>query len=287
MVGDVIQIFEGTEIPADGLVIASSELMTDESAMTGETDPLKKNTISQCIQKRNEIQSEGAEKEADHHSVPSPVLLSGTKVISGEGFFLVIVVGDSSSVGKIGALLRNDENETTPLQQKLEAIARDIGLFGLVSAILIVAVLLIRFAAERISESEWNHSEHWGEMLRFFIIGITVVVVAIPEGLPLSVTLSLAFSVKKMLKDKNLVRKLQACETMGGANCICSDKTGTLTQNVMTLVKIWNKKEIDCRAYEKELRLAEFIPDEIQEIVPHLAVLARSRPEDCLCSRAA
>ena len=83
----------------------------------------------------------------------------------------------------------------------MEAIARDIGLFGLISAIMIVAVLLIRFAAERISEKEWDHSEHWGEMLRFFIIGITVVVVAIPEGLPLSVTLSLAFSVKKMLKD--------------------------------------------------------------------------------------
>ena len=90
--------------------------------------------------------------------------------------------------------------------------------------------------------------------------------VAIPEGLPLSVTLSLAFSVKKMLKDNNLVRKLQACETMGGADCICSDKTGTLTQNIMTLVKIWNRKEIDCRAYEKKFSLAEFIPEPMLEL---------------------
>lgn len=82
-------------------------------------------------------------------------------------------------------------------------------------------------------------------MIRFFIIGITVVVVAIPEGLPLAVTLSLAFSVKKMLRDQNLVRKLQACETMGGANNICSDKTGTLTKNVMTLVSFWNNTTVD------------------------------------------
>lgn len=94
---------------------------------------------------------------------------------------------------------------------------------------MIVGVLIIRLAIEKILKNEWNHSEDWAEILHFFIIGITVVVVAIPEGLPLSVTLSLAYSVKKMLKDNNLVRKLQACETMGGADCICSDKTGTLT----------------------------------------------------------
>lgn len=117
---------------------------------------------------------------------------------------------------------------------KLEVIANDIGLFGLYSAILIIIVLLIRFTIERISEGEFEWS-HLGEILDFFIIGVTVVVVAIPEGLPLSVTLSLAFSTKKMLSDKNLVRKLQACETMGGANNICSDKTGTLTMNKMEL----------------------------------------------------
>lgn len=105
----------------------------------------------------------------------------------------------------------------------------DISGFGLKSAILIVLILFIRFAIEKITLNSWDHSHDWTEMLHFIIIGITVVVVAIPEGLPLSVTLSLAYSVKKMLKDNNLVRKLQACETMGGADCICSDKTGTLT----------------------------------------------------------
>jgi Ca2+ transporting ATPase len=88
---------------------------------------------------------------------------------------------------------------------------------------------LFRFAIERIQENKWDHKDNWLEVVDFVIIGITVIVVAIPEGLPLSVTLSLAYSVKKMLADQNLVRKLQACETMGGANNICSDKTGTLT----------------------------------------------------------
>ena len=111
---------------------------------------------------------------------------------------------------------------------KLEAIAHDIGKFGLISASAIMLVLLIRFTVERIKADEFK-GKHAGELLGFLIIGITVVVVAIPEGLPLAVTLSLAYSTKRMLKDNNLVRKMAACETMGGASMICSDKTGTLT----------------------------------------------------------
>lgn len=111
---------------------------------------------------------------------------------------------------------------------KLEAIAEDIGKFGLISSVLIVVVLCIRFGIERGLKNDWE-SKYLAELLSYFIIGITVVVVAIPEGLPLAVTLSLAYSTKKMLLDQNLVRKMAACETMGGASMICSDKTGTLT----------------------------------------------------------
>lgn len=121
---------------------------------------------------------------------------------------VVTVVGEYSCVGKIASLLKSDDTEVTPLQEKLEAIAMDIGNMGLWSAVVIIIVLLIRFAIEKIILNEWDHSHDWAEILEFFIIGITVVVVAIPEGLPLSVTLSLAYSVKKMLKDNNLVRKL-------------------------------------------------------------------------------
>jgi len=119
-------------------------------------------------------------------------------------------------------------------------LASDIGKFGLYSALTIIVVLLIRFAIEKGLSREWNTGTDLLSILDFFIIGITVVVVAIPEGLPLSVTISLAFSVKKMLNDQNLVRKMEACETMGGANNICSDKTGTLTMNKMTLTQVWN-----------------------------------------------
>lgn len=119
-------------------------------------------------------------------------------------------------------------------------MATDIGKFGLYSALVIIVVLLIRFAVEKGMSRQWNTGTDLLNILDFLIIGITVIVVAIPEGLPLSVTISLAFSVKKMLNDQNLVRKMEACETMGGANNICSDKTGTLTMNKMTLAEIWN-----------------------------------------------
>lgn len=207
--------------------------------MTGETDPVKKGSLDQCIETRNRLIAEGSKNTAGRHSVPSCVILSGTKILTGEGKMVIMVVGDSSSVGKIKALLRQKEDTETPLQAKLKIIAENIGNFGLISAILIVAILLLRLAIERIQAKEWER-DNWGDLVEFLLIGITVLVVAIPEGLPLSVTLSLAFSVKKMLKDQNLVRKIEACETMGGANMICSDKTGTLTMNVMTLTTWYN-----------------------------------------------
>lgn len=122
----------------------------------------------------------------------------------------------------------------------MEKLAGDIGRFGLYSAIVIVVILLIRFAVVKGMSRSWDTGTDLKKLLDYLLIAITVVVVAIPEGLPLSVTLSLAFSVKRMLKDQNLVRKMEACETMGGANNICSDKTGTLTMNKMTLSQIWN-----------------------------------------------
>lgn len=171
-------------------------------------------------------------------------------MLAGEGKMIVMVVGDQSCIGKIKSLLVESEPSPTPLQMKLEKLSQDIGKFGLYSAIIIVVVMLIRFAIEKGLSKEWNTSVDVPEILNFFILGITVIVVAIPEGLPLSVTLSLAFSVKKMLLDNNLVRKMEACETMGGANTICSDKTGTLTMNKMFLTTIWNSKKIRV-PYEK------------------------------------
>ncbi len=122
-----------------------------------------------------------------------------------------------------------------------------------------MGALLIRFSIERVLAGSFE-SKNLVEILNFMIIGVTVVVVAIPEGLPLSVTLSLAFSVKRMLKDQNLVRKIQSCETMGGANIICSDKTGTLTQNKMTLQCIWNQKTSNIDSHHRFFDLNSLIP---------------------------
>ena len=115
---------------------------------------------------------------------------------------------------------------------------------------LILAILLVRFAITKGINKTWDSSVDLKELISYIILSVTVIVVAIPEGLPLSVTLSLAVSVKKMLVDSNLVRKMDACETMGGANNICSDKTGTLTMNKMTLTQIWNGNTINIETYK-------------------------------------
>lgn len=143
---------------------------------------------------------------------------------------VIIAVGDVSSIGKIRATILDKEDDQTPLQLKLTKIANDIGYFGLSAAIITLIIMCTRAAIDIIRYSRFGKSEI-DLIVQGFLIAITVVVVAIPEGLPLAVTISLAFSVKKMLKEENLVRKFHACETMGSANYICSDKTGTLTLN--------------------------------------------------------
>lgn len=146
-----MKLFEGMEIPADGYCLEASDLTMDESAMTGETDPIKKNNILKCIETRNRIIHEGGKNTAGRHDVPSVVIMSGTRILSGEGKMMIIVVGDNSCLGKIGAILRGDDPEATPLQEKLEKIARDIGRLGLIGSVCIVFVLLLRFAIVRIT----------------------------------------------------------------------------------------------------------------------------------------
>lgn len=153
LVGDVVILREGMEIPGDGLLIKNSDVSCDESAMTGETNAMKKGTVRECLLKRDSLRLVG--ETSGQHAVPSPVIMSGTKVLSGEGKFIVIVVGDNTCEGKIGALLRQNEVEVTPLQHKLEVIANDIGKFGMASAVLIFAVLLIRFGVERVLAKEF------------------------------------------------------------------------------------------------------------------------------------
>lgn len=245
LVGDIVRLKEGMEIPADGIVLEGFSLTIDEASMTGETKPMRKDILEKCLAKKRELEKKGIE-HISHHAIPSIVIMAGTKVLTGRGKMLVINVGKNSSIGKIQEIMTSGEEELTPLQLKLEKIARDIGYFGLISALLIFIVLIIVLIVQGVQD-DWNHPDggiyYAREVLNYFLISITILVVAIPEGLPLAVTLSLAFSVAKMMEDKNLVRRMQACETMGGANIVCSDKTGTLTQNKMYLTTFWNGKE--------------------------------------------
>lgn len=139
------------EIPADGILCEASEVTTDQSAMTGETQPVHKALLEVCKRKKQEL-NQNRNDQNDKHEVPSPILLSGTKILSGEGKMVVLVVGQESCIGKIKELLDQDDEILTPLQEKLEKLASDIGKFGMYSAILIFVVLMIRFSIEKISK---------------------------------------------------------------------------------------------------------------------------------------
>merc|ERR1711881_198127 len=224
-VGDVMIMDQGDVIPVDGIYIDGYNVSCDESSATGESDLMKK---TPAIEVWKALQEGRDLKKMD------PFILSGAKVSEGVGSFLVTAVGVHSSYGKTMMALRED-GEITPLQYKLNILAGYIAKLGSAAGLLLFTVTFIEFLA-RLPNSDKDAQGKAQEFLRLFITAVTIIVVAVPEGLPLAVTLALAFATKRMTKDNNLVRHLQSCETMGNATVICSDKTGTLTQNVMTVV---------------------------------------------------
>ncbi|KAF2458938.1 hypothetical protein BDY21DRAFT_283004 [Lineolata rhizophorae] len=225
LVGDVMLLEPGDMVPVDGIFIEGHNVKCDESSATGESDLLKKNPADEVFRA---MEAGESLKKLD------PFILSGAKVSEGVGSFLVTAVGVHSSYGKTMMSLRED-NEVTPLQSKLNTLAEYIAKLGGASALLLFVVLFIEFLAD-LRHSDASPEEKGQNFLNILIVAITVVVVAVPEGLPLAVTLALAFATTRMLKDNNLVRLLRSCETMGNATTVCSDKTGTLTQNKMTVV---------------------------------------------------
>ncbi|KAL1821871.1 hypothetical protein ACET3Z_016740 [Daucus carota] len=213
--GDIVHLAIGDQVPADGLFVSGFSLLIDESSLTGESEP-----INVCLE--------------------NPFLLSGTKVQDGSCKMLITTVGMRTQWGKLMATLSEGGDDETPLQVKLNGVATIIGKIGLFFAVITFAVLVQGLFSHKMQEgSHWSWSgDDALVILEYFAIAVTIVVVAVPEGLPLAVTLSLAFAMKKMMNDKALVRHLAACETMGSATNICSDKTGTLTTNHMTVVKV-------------------------------------------------
>ncbi|KAL3832977.1 hypothetical protein ACJIZ3_007713 [Penstemon smallii] len=216
VVGDIVNLSIGDQVPADGIFISGYSLTIDESSLSGESEPVN------------------MEKNR-------PFLLSGTKVQDGSGKMLVTSVGMRTEWGRLMVTLSEGGEDETPLQVKLNGVATIIGKIGLAFAVLTFLVLTTRFI---VVKAIHGHITKWSmndalNLLNYFAIAVTILVVAVPEGLPLAVTLSLAFAMKKLMNDKALVRHLSACETMGSASCICTDKTGTLTTNHMVVTKIW------------------------------------------------
>ncbi|OCL09810.1 calcium-translocating P-type ATPase [Glonium stellatum] len=225
LVGDVVHLEQGDVIPADGIFIDGYNVRCDESSVTGESDLMRKQPAYEVFQA-----IEG------HKNLPTmdPFIISGAKVVDGVGTFLVTATGTSSSQGTILMTLQ-EQRDITPLQSRLNTLAGHIAKFGAAAALLLFIILFIEFLA-KLSHSTNTPTQKGQTFVNIIIITLTVVVIAVPEGLPLAVTLALAFATTRMLKGNNLVRRLKACETMGNATDVCTDKTGTLTQNRMTVV---------------------------------------------------
>lgn len=232
MVGDVMHLFAGDMVPVDGVFISGHGVKCDESSATGESDLLKKVGADEVFAILDEV-AKGGKPPADIEKL-DPFIISGSKVNEGTGTFLVTAVGVNSSYGRI-MMSMHTEQDDTPLQKKLNVLADGIAKFGAGAGLLLFVVLLIKFLAGLPNNHE-SADIKGQQFLTLFITSVTIVVVAVPEGLPLAVTLALAFATTRMMKDNNLVRVLKACETMGNATTVCSDKTGTLTQNKMTVV---------------------------------------------------
>ncbi|KAH7325667.1 calcium-translocating P-type ATPase [Stachybotrys elegans] len=226
LVGDILYIEPGDLVPVDGIFISGHDVKCDESSATGESDALKKTAGDRVF--------ELLESKQETHEELDPFIISGSRILEGMGTFLCTSVGVHSSFGKIMMSVRTDI-ESTPLQKKLEGLAVAIAKIGGGASLLMFFILLFRFLAS-LPTDDRSPTERASTFVDLLVVAIAIIAVAVPEGLPLAVTLALAFATTRLLKENNLVRVLRACETMGNATTICSDKTGTLTTNKMTVV---------------------------------------------------
>lgn len=222
VVGDVVILNTGDEIPADGILLEAVSLQVNESSLTGEL-MVNKTTDEAHF-----------DEEATY---PSNSVMRGTTVTDGHGVMCVERVGDATEIGKVARQATEQSQEQTPLNLQLTKLANLIGKVGFTIATLTFVIFTAKDLYAYLSVTAVTDWHQWLEIarivLKYFMMAVTLIVVAIPEGLPMSVTLSLALNMRRMLKTNNLVRKMHACETMGAITVICTDKTGTLTQNLM------------------------------------------------------
>ena len=222
VVGDVVILNTGDEIPADGVLLEAVSLQVNESSLTGEL-MVNKTTDEAHF-----------DEEATY---PSNSVMRGTTVTDGHGVMCVERVGDATEIGKVARQATEQSQEQTPLNLQLTKLANLIGKVGFTIAILTFVIFTAKDLYVHLNNTTITDWHQWLEIarivLKYFMMAVTLIVVAVPEGLPMSVTLSLALNMRRMLKTNNLVRKMHACETMGAITVICTDKTGTLTQNLM------------------------------------------------------
>ena len=215
VVGDVVLVEVGDEVPADGELIVCNDLQMNESSLTGE--PITEKTL--------EGGGDGA--------YPRNVVLRSSMVMNGRGEFVVTAVGDATEIGKVAKKSTEQTSVETPLHMQLDKLAKMISKVG---SVVSVAAFFIFLIHDILTNPAWGGKDYFYMaeiVLKYFMMAVTLIVMAVPEGLPMAITLSLALNMRRMLKSNNLVRKLHACETMGAVTVICTDKTGTLTQNKM------------------------------------------------------
>mmetsp|Transcript_51442 Transcript_51442/g.121865 ORF Transcript_51442/g.121865 Transcript_51442/m.121865 type:complete len:1189 (+) Transcript_51442:158-3724(+) len=261
VVGDCVVLSTGDILCADGIIFERNTLKIFEGSLTGESHAIIKGNYEfkekghfpvptdLDLQQMNTPGATPEERAAKYEPTPerTPIVFKGTEVQDGEGRMIVIGVGTNTYENTLlGDKDDDDDDESSGrsiMQRKLDDMTILITKVGAVFGIGIIIILFIRFgilfSEKACCKEEWDHTVHHMQWIKFFIIGITIFVVAVPEGLPLAVTIALAFSVTKMMSDMNMVKTSSACETMGSATTICSDKTGTLTTSMMTVMRTW------------------------------------------------
>lgn len=226
VVGDIMIIEVGDEIPADGLLLKAVDLHIDESSLTGEP-------ICSKVVLPEETHDKG------NKTYPRNMILRSSMVMNGSGTAVVTAVGDETEIGKVARNSTETTDTKTPLNKQLDKLAKLISKVG--STVAIMAFIIFLVHDIMVNDVVWQGHDYFRMaevVLKYFMMAVTLIVMAVPEGFPMAVTLSLALNMRRMLKSNNLVRKLHACETMGAVTVICTDKTGTLTENKMTVMEM-------------------------------------------------
>ena len=236
VVGDVVIVETGDEVPADGQLFESTDLQVDESSLTGEPITTKESLpLSPSIATPHSDFESKKEKENSDEAYPKDMLLRSSMVMGGTGRYVVSAVGDETEIGHVARQATELTGVKTPLNIQLDKLAKMISKVG---GGLSVAAFFAFLIHDILTNDLWHTTDYLSMVevvLRYFMMAVTLIVMAVPEGLPMAVTLALALNMRRMLKSNNLVRKLQASETMGAVTVICTDKTGTLTENRMTV----------------------------------------------------